>query len=137
MTQTQTQTQSTTITLRYGKGYRGKLGERCYVARITGTDRRFGLARHFVEPASVQREHFNRGRTIIEFSYELEAEGLYEISEEGDRWIVGCIPQKDGSLRTFRLNDATINAWVAALDAGLAPKEARRAGRAAGKAAQA
>lgn len=122
-----------TRTLRYGKGYAGKLGNKCYIARITGTDRQYGLARDFLEPTKVEREHFNRPRTIIEFTYELQADGLYEISEEGERWIIGCIPQQGGELKTFRLDDRTIKAWVAALDAGMPAKEARRAGRTAGK----
>src|SRR5690606_18622834 len=66
-------------TLRYGKGYSGRLGNRCWAARITGTDNTYGLAREFLEPVSVEREHFNRPRTIVHFSYELEVDGLYEL----------------------------------------------------------
>src|SRR5690606_1425031 len=79
-------------TLRYGKGYSGRLGNRCWAARITGTDNTYGLAREFLEPVSVEREHFNRPRTIVHFSYELEVDGLYELSEEGERWFVGVWP---------------------------------------------
>jgi hypothetical protein len=129
MTQQTTQ-QTIDRTLRYGQGYTGKLGARCYAARITGTDSRYGLARQFVEPTNVEREHYRRARTMVECTYALVADGLYELSAEGERWIVGVLPQQDGTLRICRLGDARIKAWIAALDAGLAPEEARRASRA-------
>lgn len=121
---------ATTIKLTRGQGYTGKAGERCWVARIIGTDAQFGLAREFVEPSKVEREHFNRARTMIEYTYELEEEGLYEMSSHGDRWIEGVIPQKDGTTKRVRIDDASAKRWVTALDAGASPKEARKARKA-------
>src|SRR5690606_5219229 len=117
-------------TLRYGKGYSGRLGIRCWAARITGTDNRFGLKRTFLEPTSVEREHFNRPRTIIHFSYELEVDGLYELCEEGERWFVGVWPHKDtGEPVCGRISDERAYAWARALDEGKSDREARRASK--------
>lgn len=119
-----------TLTLRYGKGYSGKLSNKCWAARITGSDKTYGLAREFLEPVEVKREHFNRARTIIEFSYELEVDCLYELSEGGERWFVGCWTHKDtGEVVTGRVSDARVKAWVAALDEGKTNREARLASK--------
>ncbi len=74
-----------TVTLRYGKGYSGKLGHRPYIARVTGESKQYGLERTFIEASKVEREHFNRPRTMVTLSYDLEP-GLYEFSTEGDRY---------------------------------------------------
>ncbi len=118
-----------TRTLDYGMGYAGKLGNKCYIARILGSDTRYGLRREFLEPAKVEREHFNRPRTIVHFSYELEASGLYELSEQGERWIIAALPQKDETAKLVRVSDARIKAWIAALDAGQTDNEARLASK--------
>jgi len=121
---------TTTRTLRYGKGYSGKLGNRCWAARITGTDDHFGFAREFLEPARVEREHFNRSRTIVHFSYELELDGLYELSEEGERWFVGVWPHKDsGEPVCGRVSAERARAWARALDEGKSGREARLASK--------
>lgn len=118
-----------TRTLRYGNGYAGKAGNKCWAARITGTDPNYGLQREFLEPAKVEREHFNRARTMIDFSYELEVDGLYELSEDGERWIVMCYAAKDGEIKTSKISDARLKAWVAALDDGKTEREARLASK--------
>jgi len=121
---------TTTRTLRYGKGYTGRLGNRCWAARITGTDNTYGLAREFLEPTSVEREHFNRSRTIVHFSYELELDGLYELSEGGERWFVGIWPHKDtGKPVCGRISDERAYAWARALDEGKSDREARKASK--------
>ena len=115
-----------TRTLRYGKGYSGKLGNKCWIAEITASDNTYGLKRTFLDPTSVEREHFNRTRTIINFSYELAVDGLYELSAEGDRWIVMCYADKTtGEIKTSKISDARVKAWAAALDEGKTNREAR------------
>lgn len=119
-----------TRTLRYGKGYSGKLGNKCWIAEITGSDNSYGLARTFIDPVKVEREHFNRPRTIIEFAYELAVDGLYELSAEGDRWFVGVFADaKTGEIKSMKLSDARVKAWVAALDEGKSNHEARIASK--------
>jgi hypothetical protein len=118
-----------TLTLRYGKGYLGALGNRCWVAEITGSDKTYGLQRTFLKPTSVEREHFHRPRTIINFSYELVVDRLYEISAEGDRWFEMCYPTAEGEIKTARVSDDRVKAWVAALDAGKTNREARLASK--------
>lgn len=118
-----------TRTLRYGKGYSGKLGNKCWIARITGTDSHYGLSREFLDPTSVEREYFNRPRTIIEFSYELEVDGLYELSAEGDRWFAMCYATADGEIKTAKVSDARVKVWTAALDEGKTNREARLASK--------
>ena len=116
-------------TLRYGKGSAGKMGNKCWIARITGTDKHYGLSREFLEPASVEREHFNRPRTMIDFSYELEVNGLYEFSAEGERWFAMCFHAASGEIKTAKVSDARVKAWAAALDSGKTGNEARIATR--------
>lgn len=128
MEQTMTTT-TMTRTLRYGKGYAGKLGTKCWVSRITGTDQAYSLAREFLEPTRVEREHFNRARTMIEFSYTLEVDGLYELSAEGDRWFAMCYATAEGEIKTAKLSEARVKAWVAALDEGKTDREARLASK--------
>lgn len=119
-----------TLTLRYGKGYSGKLSNKCWAARITGSDKTYGLAREFLEPVKVEREHFNRPRTIVEFTYELEVDCLYELSEGGERWFVGVFADaKTGEIKSMKLSDARVKAWVAALDEGKSKREARIASK--------
>lgn len=119
-----------TRTLRYGKGYSGKLGHKCWAAEITGSDDTYGLRRTFLDPIKVERENFNRARTIINFSYKLAVDGLYELSAEGDRWIVMCYADTTtGEVKTIRISDARIKAWVAALDEGKTNREARVASK--------
>jgi len=115
--------------LSYGMGYAGKRGNKCWVARITGTSNTYGLCRDFVDPIKVEREHFNRSRTMIDCSYELEVDGLYELSESGERWIVMCYETKGGEIKTSKLSDARIKAWVSALDEMKTDKEARLASK--------
>lgn len=119
-----------TKTLRYGKGYSGKQGNKCWIARITGTDNKFGLRREFLEADKVEREHFNRARTIINFYYELEINCLYEVSESGDRWFICVYADKStGEAKSMRISDARLEAWVAALDEGKGDNEARVASK--------
>lgn len=112
-----------TRTLRYGKGYAGKMGNKCWIAAITGSDKRYALSRDFIAPDQVEREHFNRPRTMINFSYEL-AVGLYEQSEGGEReffavWIKGSAHV------VTRLNEDRVKAMVALMDTGKTAEEAR------------
>lgn len=116
-------------TLRYGKGYSGKLANKCWVARIGGSSKEFGLTREFLEPVKVERASFTNPRTIVIFSFELEQDQLYELRAEGERWIVMCYEAVDGSLKTAKLSDARIKAWVAALDGGMTGGEARVASK--------
>lgn len=118
-------TTTMTRTLRYGQGYSGKRGDKCWAARITGTDSTYGLQRDFLEPVNVEREHCNRFRTMIDFSYELDIDGLYELSENGERWFVMCYATKTGEIKTTQISDARLKVWVAALDAGKTDRDAR------------
>lgn len=126
-----TTTQQTMMrTLSWGKGYTGKSGSKCWIARITGSDKVYGLQRSFLEPVNVEREHFNRPRTMIHFSYELVVDGLYELSADGERWFVGVWPRKDtGEIVSGRLSDARAKAWAVALDEGKSNREARLTSR--------
>lgn len=115
-----------TKTLRYGKGYSGQKGNKCWIARITGSSKQYGLRREFIEADKVEREHFNRPRTMIDCSYELD-DGLYEISEAGERWIIlvwGGSDQQEPKL--FRPTPDRIAAIVALLDEGMEFDAARR-----------
>jgi hypothetical protein len=115
-----------TKTLSWGKGYRGKMGNRCWVAEITGMDSRYGFARDFLEPDSVQREHFNRPRTMIHCDFALAVDRLYELSEGGERWFIAVLPC-NGNPRISCISDERLKSWADALDAGKTPREARLA----------
>lgn len=114
-----------TKTLRYGKGYAGKMAHKCWIARITGTDATYTLQREFLEPTKVERERFDRPRTMINFSYELEIDGLYELSEGGERWFAFCYAEDSGEPKTAKVDGDRVRAWAKALDAGRTDREAR------------
>jgi hypothetical protein len=114
------------LKVKQGKGYLGKLGRRCWVARILGADPQYGLRREFIEPAHVGREHFNRVRSIVNFTYNLDP-GLYEISEAGERRIVVVWRAKDGTDKSFCPSDERVNKMLALMDGGMSADDARRA----------
>lgn len=101
--------------LTWGKGYSGKTGNKCWVAQIDGKDNKFGLSRSFVEADTVEREHFNRSRTTITFTYELPV-GLYEISQHGERSY--CIVWTDnrGTYKAFTPTDDRVKEMVNLMD---------------------
>ena len=114
-----------TRTLKYGKGYSGKLGNKCWVASITGSDEQYGLALEFIKPDSVEREHFNRSRTIINYVWLLDV-GLYTYSEQGARnfFVVNVV---NGKYTAFCPDDERVKAMVALMDGGLSAEDARKA----------
>lgn len=117
-----------TVTLTYGKGYAGKMGNKCWIARIGGTDKQYGLRREFIEPDKVEREHFNRPRTTITMTWDLPV-GLYELSQHGERWFRLIAPSKTDGIGSFVVSDARIKAYVAALDDGQDDDAARKASK--------
>lgn len=115
-----------TLTVRWGRGYRGALGNRPWVARICGTDPRYGLERKFLEPEFVRRERFDRERTIVEFSYRLAPDTLYEVSEAGDRRFI-LTAAEDGGLTVKEIDTQSAHAFALALATGKPAAEARQA----------
>lgn len=93
-----TTTETLSLTLTQGIGYRGRTGERAWVAEITGTgtsppltggealrrrttyphDRVYGLDRTFVDADSITRDNFGRPRYTRSYHYELPPGGMYE-----------------------------------------------------------
>ncbi len=120
--------------LQWGKGYAGKLGKRCWVARISGTDPQYGLARDFLAAETVEREHFTRARTIINFTYALPV-GLYEMCAKSERWYL-IVWEQDGALKAFRPDDERVAAIAALMHDGIEFDAARRATKRATKRAQ-
>lgn len=112
--------------LRYGKGYAGKSGNRCWIARIDGTDKKYGLNRTFLDADKVEREHFSRPRTMVDFTWELDV-GLYEASESGERWIFCVFLHQDGEYKTFRPEQDRLKAILKLMDDdGMDADEARK-----------
>ena len=118
-TTTQESTMSTTtITQRKGIGYRGKLGQKAYMARINGSDSHYGLDRTFLDADSVSRDRWNRAKYVLTLSYDLTP-GLYEEQSENDRRIIMVYATEDGGLAwTDEISDTRISAIVKRLDAG-------------------
>lgn len=110
-------------TLRYGKGYSGKMSNKCWIARITGSDNKFGLRREFIEPDAVKREHFNRPRTMIDFTWHLPV-GLYECSEGGDRWFI-VVWVKNGKHTFLKPDEERVKTMVKLMDEGVSAEDAR------------
>jgi hypothetical protein len=118
--------ETTTCVLDYGRGYSGKFGNKCWAARISGSNPKYKLEREFLEPELVEKAHFNRYRTMIHFTYRLEVDGLYELSEGGSRWFIAVYPHKDtGEITYGTISANRAQVWVEALDAGATDKEAR------------
>jgi len=110
--------------LRWGKGYSGKLGNKAWIARITGvevdvlsTGKVMPLTREFVDATRVEREHFNRARTVIEFTYDLEP-GLYEQSAEGERSLFIVFANAEGAIKWSTVSAARARAIAERLDEG-------------------
>lgn len=118
----------TTYTLEYGMGYAGRLGNKPWIARITGSDAQYGLRREFLEADRVEKEHIGRQRTVVRLSYSL-SEGLYEVSERGERRYMMVFPAQSGATRCSGLSAERMQAWVAALDEGETQAEARQASK--------
>jgi len=138
-TMTHTTDATTTIRQRRGVGYAGHLGQRAYLARITGTDPHYGLQREFLSADRVERDHFGwriisavwgptvRSRYIVTLSYEV-GPGLYEEQSEGDRRILMAWSRRDGSVTwTSISSDARIAAMLRLMDRGESFDDARRA----------
>ena len=124
---THTTDATTTIRQRRGVGYAGHLGQRAYLARITGTDPHYGLQREFLSADRVERDHFGRSRYIVTLSYEV-GHGLYEEQSEGDRRILMAWSRRDGSVTwTSISSDARIAAMLRLMDRGESFDDARRA----------
>ena len=117
-----------TITQRYGIGYRGKLGERPWLARLTGTESRFGRRREFLDADRVTRDHWNRARYIRTLAYNL-GPGLYEEQSEGNRRMCMVWVRQGETTWTSRISDERVDAMLALMDAGEEFDAARRATR--------
>ena len=114
------------IRLQYGKGYMGKLRHRCWVAELTGTDKRYHYARTFLDPDRVESKHPGRSRTMVHFEFSLQPDRLYQISEAGESWVVMTYTDsKTNRVLSARLSEARLQAWLAALDSGATGREAR------------
>jgi len=119
-----------TVSAEQGIGYRGRKGERAYVARITGSDAYYGLERTFIDADRVERDHWGRARYIRTYYWDLEP-GLYERAAGGERWHIIVWTKKDGTTQKAKIDDARVTAIVRLLDAGEDYEAARVATRAA------
>lgn len=118
-------TTTTRITLTHGIGYRGKMGERCYIASITGTDPRFDLARTFLDATEVERDSFTRARYTRSYHYDVPV-GLYEISEHGERRYLIVWTKRDGTVARFNPPDQRVRQMARLMAGGMSADEARR-----------
>ena len=117
--------------LRYGNGYSGRMGNKCWIASITGTSGQYGLERSFLPPDDIWREHPNRSRTMIEMTWRLDV-GLYEMSAQGDRWFVAVWIKDDEYVFTI-LGEDRVKAMADLMDGGMLADDARRATKPAAK----
>jgi len=115
-------------TLRWGKGYTGKAANKVWIARITGTDDKENFAREFLEADEVEKEHFNRARTMINLTWNLD-QGLYEASENGERWFFMIAPHKDKGEASFGVTHDRAREMAKLMDGGMEFDDARRATR--------
>jgi len=115
-----------TISITQGIGYTGKMGNRAWIAEITGTDSQYGLSREFIDADDIERDHFGRRRYIRTYHYEL-GPGLYEVCEHGDRWF--RIVWADGSKWAVIAADRA-EAIAKMMDGGAEYEAARRATKA-------
>lgn len=113
-----------TRTLSWGRGYTGKSGNKCWAARIIGTDATYGMRREFLDADKVERDHFGRERTMIRFSYTLAKDGLYELCENGERWYV-TVFERDGEIISGKVNAERARVWAELLESGSSAADAR------------
>ena len=82
---TTTTNETSTLQLKYGKGYAGKYGNKCWVASITGTSETKRLERDFLEADKAEQRALQSTPHDGHPDLEPALEGLYERSEAGDR----------------------------------------------------
>lgn len=109
--------------LDYGRGYSGKMGNKCWVARIDGTDETYELDRDFLDPESVEKDHFNRYRTMVHFHYNLPV-GIYEESEGGSRDFFIVWVKNGEEVRTI-IDKERVLAILSLIDEGMEFETAR------------
>jgi len=113
------------LTMEWGKGYSGKMGNRCWVRSIDGSALDYSVETKFIDADKVIREHFGRARTMISFTYSL-APGLYQQSEAGEKnYFVAW--EKKGVTVAKDIDDDRAHAMIALMGSGSSAEEARRA----------
>jgi len=117
-----------TLTLTQGIGYAGKRGQRAYVAAITGTDPTYDLGRDFLDPSTVERDHFGRSRYTRTYTYDL-APGVYEVSEHGERWHIAIWTAPGSETKRTTLTADRVQQIARLMDDGLTAEAARLATR--------
>jgi hypothetical protein len=123
-------TQTAQVSQQHGVGYRGKLGQDAWVARVTGTDARMGLRREFIAPDKTTRDHYGRAKYVETRVYYLSA-GLYQEQSQGERrmLMVWIAPDGTAKMSSTSLTQARVDAMLALMDAGQDFETARIATR--------
>jgi hypothetical protein len=130
MTQAQTVDTVETVAIRQqrGIGYRGKLGQDAWLARITGTDADMGLRREFLRADHVERDVWNRPRYVETLTYHLTP-GLYQEQSQGDRRMIMVYTRQGKAVWTSQITQDRLDAMLALMDAGQDFETARIATR--------
>lgn len=124
-----TEHMTTTVTLKYGKGgYRGVLGNRAWLAKISGLSDLYKVERQFLDANRVECEHPGRTRTIVRLTWEL-GEGLYERSEGGVREWGIVSRMTDGGCEWLHCDEARAMRIAHMMDQGIDFTAARRASK--------
>jgi len=113
------------LTMEWGRGYTGKMGNRCWVRSISQSATDYSMESEFIGATKVVKEHFGRQRTMIAFTYCL-APGLYQQEEGGERnYFVAW--DKKGETQAKDISDERAHAMIALMGSGSSVEEARRA----------
>ena len=119
--------ETVTVTVTQSVGYRGKSGEKSYIAAISGTDRKYIFARSFVDTECTDKgEMFTarrKGKGAWQEAAALEC-GLYEICRHGERSYL-LIWRKDEEVVSTRVDADRAQAVALLLDDGVPFEEAR------------
>lgn len=119
------------LSVEMSTGYAGKLSQKSYIARLTGTDKKYIFARDFLATDADDKNAMFRARTKGRGSWIERAvvePGLYEIQEHGERRYV--IVWLDGDeVKSTSTNVERAIRLAVLLDAGGAFDDARRASK--------
>jgi hypothetical protein len=115
--------------MKRGVNYAGKLGEKCWVARIVGTSPgRFHFDREFIDPDTRERNKYNSSRYLETLTWHLDV-GMYERACQGERafftvWI------KEGEHVWMNIPVERAEKIAALMSSGASAEDARLATRA-------
>jgi hypothetical protein len=113
-------TNTRTYEIEMSKGYSGKAAafEKGWIAKITGSDEKYGLKRVFLKGKPTTDAPYRKAKCQWIEAYEL-AEGAYEVLEGGERTFVLVWLGDDGAMKCGKTTAERVKLIADLLDCGV------------------